>query len=99
MAGSRRSLLDDVRSIEGSRTFLSNIVGDICQVVGKLMTAAIECASDRLRDPRCMKRKMRERDHIVISAMIENETRNSGKSLRDIGMKLQIFEVPTILVP
>ena len=76
-----------------------NIVGDVCQVAAKLMTTAIECANDRLRDSRCVERKVRERDDIVISAMIEKEARNSGKSLRNIARKLEIVEIPTILIP
>jgi hypothetical protein len=86
--------------MEGSGGIVaSNVRRNACQVVSKLMAPTVDCARNRARDSSSVKRKVSERDSIVVSAMVEEKLRDGRELFGDIARQLEIVEVPTILIP
>ena len=56
--------------------FTSNVCGNACQVAAKLVAPAVDCARERLRDSCAVKRKVSERDNIIITAMVKENPLN-----------------------
>jgi len=79
--------------------FTSNVCGNACQVAAKLVAPAVDSARERLRDSCAVKRKVSERDNIVITAMVKENPRNYGKLLSYAAPQLEIVEMPPILIP
>ena len=60
--------------------FTSNVRGNACQVA-ELVAPAVDRARDRPRDSCAVKRKVSERDNIVITAMVEEKPWDQGELL------------------
>ena len=81
------------------RIVASNVHGNTRQVIVELVSAIVDRASDRPWELCAVKRKMGERDNLVITAMVEEEPGNCGKLFSTVARKLKVVEVPMILVP
>ena len=56
--------------------FVSNVCGNACQIAAKLVAPAVDSARERPRDSCAVKRKVSERDNIIITAMVKENPRN-----------------------
>ena len=77
----------------------SNVRGNACQVGTELVAPTVDRARDCPRDSCAVKRKVSERDNIVITAMVEEKPWDLGELLSKVARQLKIVEVPTILIP